>query len=517
MPDFHKVSTGRAAWSDAHNTSQRITTGSAKRPEAEVKLKGRNIEIHTGARVTRARGPWVGFKKMFTAAGHGISEKLHAIGLHGPARSQKVINDRKMRHAEHQFDRHVNRLVEDLANKPDLSPADVSKRFNKLAEQAKIMQTLNPNLSDRALAERFEKNFNESLQVVAQHKPEALNRVVNAFGRGGKLHDIKNEYTFYNDPDKAGLQAADRHEQSKPDNMYTRMHGKQPPMTAANYVNSGIVDPEEWSDAKQAQHAFGQQLISKMSGTLNTVPDIRRQATASALKGGLATGNTYKGTVSKDFIQEQVKVDKTLVTDHIRDRINENKMNNSAGYDLQEHFLNDVSRSSMTFTEANGQSVELRQQLQDNNIDPNTIDGAKQAKQMAGDQMLQFAEGDKIAAKNLSRLMHQHVIRSLTGAGTMEFNKDYDAMLASGKEKVAHKVTKQANGDVILESTKSSSVNAINASGKFYHVDPAKDNSINESIKIRIRKEDLGKEPLQYELLEAKTHYNFDTTGAKPN
>ncbi|MCB1803967.1 MAG: hypothetical protein KDJ99_02080, partial [Candidatus Competibacteraceae bacterium] len=70
MPDFNTL-TGKTAWSDRRNyTSGRVTTGTTERPAAEYRLKDRQIEIRTGARVTRARGPWVGFKRKFTAGGH---------------------------------------------------------------------------------------------------------------------------------------------------------------------------------------------------------------------------------------------------------------------------------------------------------------------------------------------------------------------------------------------------------------------------------------------------------------
>ncbi|MCB1804792.1 MAG: hypothetical protein KDJ99_06475 [Candidatus Competibacteraceae bacterium] len=91
--------------------------------------------------------------------------------------------ERNLRHAAYKFDRHVNRLVEDLANNPDLSPKDVSQRLNKIAVQAEKIQaaslyTTGASENSAALAKRFSKNLNESLQALAKHNVTNLDQPV---------------------------------------------------------------------------------------------------------------------------------------------------------------------------------------------------------------------------------------------------------------------------------------------------------------------------------------------------
>ncbi|NJN47796.1 MAG: hypothetical protein HC808_16470 [Candidatus Competibacteraceae bacterium] len=405
-------------------------------------------------------------------------------------------------------------MVEDLANKPDLSPADVSKRLNKLSEQAEAMQKLDPRLSKEDMAERFAKNFNESLQAVTQHNPSALNRVVNAFGQGGKLQDIKNEYTFYNDPDKAGLEAADRHEQSKPADIYSKM-GRKPPMTARDYVNSGIVDPEEWSDAKQDQHAFGQMLIGKLSSTVNDPAGIRGQVTNSqktALKEALGNGKAFKGgDMAVDF-KGNDDVDRQL-----QQSINQRGMQTVGNNDFSEDFIKDNDRATMLLIDGQGQQTNIRQEMKDAKIDPNTTDGKKAANKMSTDHLLNFAGGlgftgqqQSIAAKNLSKLMNQQVVGSLDAPAQVAFGKDFGSVLGNQGESLTFAVAAQKNGDVIVLASKQSNINAVSTPPQNKRdLDPNK-NNMEEVVKLRIRREDLAKEPLQFEVLEANANYNLD-------
>ena len=166
MPSFHTVDGNRSAWSAfgrLNSKSQRV--GAGDRPEAEVRLSGRKIEIRTGARVRRARGAWTNIKRV----GTGLLMLFNGV-------STRNLHRARLRNAEFRFDRHINRLVEDLANKPgQLSSDDIARRFGKIKREAQMISRLGGG-DKQALLERCEKNFQESLDAVAKTKPEALRR-----------------------------------------------------------------------------------------------------------------------------------------------------------------------------------------------------------------------------------------------------------------------------------------------------------------------------------------------------
>jgi hypothetical protein len=178
MPDFRTVNQGKA-WSDlrGHNTSERVQDG-ANRPEAEIRLSNRRIEIRTGARVLRARGKWVGFKRGLTK----IRSALRAL-------SRETRTERAIRHAEYRFDRAVNRFVEDLAN-GRLTEFGVKYRLAKIAVKEARLENADPTASRDKILARLQTNLTESLQAVARTHPQAMASIVANFRPGGALHDL---------------------------------------------------------------------------------------------------------------------------------------------------------------------------------------------------------------------------------------------------------------------------------------------------------------------------------------
>ncbi len=205
MPDFTTVS-GNRAWSDMakQHTSERINVKDADRPQAEVRLKDRNIQIRTGARVRRARGPWVGFKRAMT------SVRSFLGGL-----SKTDMNTRSLRHAEYRFDKNVNKLVEDLANKPGtLSVKEVCERLNTIHKQANTIKKLSTEvdgtaITDNKLQERFAKNLQESLKAVKHKSPAAYEAISKQLGNENIAKNLKYAYKAQLDPDMQRLEKTD--------------------------------------------------------------------------------------------------------------------------------------------------------------------------------------------------------------------------------------------------------------------------------------------------------------------
>lgn len=151
----------------------RIDVGGAApgRPPAEIKLGDHRVEIRTGQRAMRTRGFAVEIRRAFTK-----------ISL--PFRSSGFTNARALRHAEWRFDRHVNRLVEDLANKGDrLRPDQIHDRLTRIARQGEKLERLADGTSP-GTAERFKLNLQDSLRALAAHAPGKLERVGKLLAEG---------------------------------------------------------------------------------------------------------------------------------------------------------------------------------------------------------------------------------------------------------------------------------------------------------------------------------------------
>ncbi|MDX1408623.1 MAG: hypothetical protein R3330_10835, partial [Saprospiraceae bacterium] len=398
----------------------------------------------------------------------------------------------------------------DLANKPDLSPADVSRRLNRIAKEADKIQVEAYHAGQKghsttraALAERFAKNLDESLQALARDAAKRgdhtkLNNVLKAFQAGGALHDIKNEFTFHSDSDKDSLLAADRHEQSKPATMY----GKPAPMTAADYVKGGLVEPDN-----PRQHEFGQHLIEKMS----VIPDtVINHAQSSEIKHATSSGRPFRGGLNLDFTGDpevRKQLDRTMNTE---------KTTKIGGQEVADQFLADVGRASMRLTYAPDKSVDIRQQVKSQNLSGKE----PQAQQMATRELKEFAGAmgfsgaeQAIAAKNLSRLMNQDTPGSLHVPANKAIFKDYNALgLMSGKEKVSYEASIDGRGDLIITARKTSPITHFQTDSLGMHsMNPDKQNNANETVTIKVKRDDLAKEPLEYEILSAKTQYDLDT------
>ena len=163
MPDFTTVS-GDRAWSDLDKqyTSARVRADAADRPDAEVRLQDRNIQIRTGARVKRARGPWVGFKRAMTGLRSILPRFLGGL-------TETDMAARNLRHAEYRFDKNVNKLVEDLANKPGtLSVKELCERLNTIHKEASIIKDLSAKVDGTAVTDdRLEQRFAKKSPGVA--------------------------------------------------------------------------------------------------------------------------------------------------------------------------------------------------------------------------------------------------------------------------------------------------------------------------------------------------------------
>ena len=171
----------RIARQPAHQTeSTRVKPGSP-RPQAEAGLnRFGEVGIRTGARVTRARTGGVEVKRFFTK-------------LSLPFRSAAYKTERSLRHAEHRFDRHVNRMVEDLANKgAKLSDRALLGRLGAIAREAGRvtgLATAKGELSNpAAMRARFDTNLREALAGLGKKAPDKLAAVQ---ARLGKLSDAQ--------------------------------------------------------------------------------------------------------------------------------------------------------------------------------------------------------------------------------------------------------------------------------------------------------------------------------------
>ena len=141
------------------------------RPPAQIKLGDHRVEIRTGQRAVRTRGIGAEVRRAFTK-----------ISL--PFRSTAFTNARALRHAEWRFDRHVNRLVEDLANKGDrLRPEQIRDRLTRIAKQGEKLERLADGTSP-ATAERFKLNLQDSLRALAAHAPGKLDQVEELLAEG---------------------------------------------------------------------------------------------------------------------------------------------------------------------------------------------------------------------------------------------------------------------------------------------------------------------------------------------
>ena len=209
MPDFTTVS-GDRAWSDLDKqyTSARVRVGDADRPDAEVRLQDRHIEIRTGARVKRARGPWVGFKRAMTGLRSILPRFLGGL-------TEADMNARNLRHAEYRFDKNVNKLVEDLANKPGtLSVKELCERLNTIHEEASTIKDLSAEVdatavTDDKLQERFAKNLQESLAAVKHKDPAAYAAISKQLGNANIAKNLKYAYKAQLDPDMQRLEKTD--------------------------------------------------------------------------------------------------------------------------------------------------------------------------------------------------------------------------------------------------------------------------------------------------------------------
>lgn len=165
-------------------TSQRTDPGN--RVAGAVHFRGKSVSIRTGGRVLRARGFSASFKRAMTK-----------VSL--PFRSASYKAERNLRHAEYQFDRHINRLVEDLANKPEkMSRNDIYRRLNRIHDEGKSIrryaEQCGESVDETQLAARLHDNLEESLAAVNQVKPAAARQLVNNFAGGGLFGDLARHY-----------------------------------------------------------------------------------------------------------------------------------------------------------------------------------------------------------------------------------------------------------------------------------------------------------------------------------
>jgi len=169
MPGWQKVG-GGAAWSTRATRSQSVRdymqAHDGARPKAELRKAGEKIEIRSGARVIRARGFGVSFRR-------GIGRHLKNFALlFGRAGQIGLRNrNRRLRHAEHDFDKGVNRMVEDIANGKARSAGDIAAHLKALHEPAQRLVKYG-RASTQHLEERFESNLRESLQALEEADPK---------------------------------------------------------------------------------------------------------------------------------------------------------------------------------------------------------------------------------------------------------------------------------------------------------------------------------------------------------
>ena len=158
---------------------------------------------------------------------------------------RETLNTLNLHHAQYQFDTQIRQLVDDLINKPNLSPTDVSQQVLKLAEQADRIYKLDSNVSTTQLAQRFAATLDESLHslardAVARGDFTKLKRVAEPFMQDGALQDIN-----------SALLSAARHKPAMA-------------VTPANLLNLDYTHGHVREPANPQQHAFSQRLLAKM-------------------------------------------------------------------------------------------------------------------------------------------------------------------------------------------------------------------------------------------------------------
>ena len=493
MPDFSTVNRG-VSWSSVsgQNKSERVKTGASDRPDVELKLAGRKVEIRTGSRVRRARGPWVAFKHGMTKATKWLPRFLGGL-------SKAQQTERTLRRSEWKFDRHVNRLVEDLANKPNLSVKDVTKRLNQMSDEAAKIMKHDPNVTKEQLADRFAKNLEESLSALARRKPEAFARVLNAFQSNGVLSDLGNRYTAECSPDKKWMQEGSRHDPVD-----------APPLTATGALKAGILEVRN-----PKQHEFGMMLAGKLSTVPQEVREINRQANRDELKHSVTKGTTFTGKIELDLVGD-AGLDKELKT--LNDLPNE-KVGN---HEVADRFLRDLTRAQMVLTDSNGSSVDILEELKHRQMKHGQQETHEFSTGMLNDytDKMGFSGNDReIAIRNLSRLMNQDVVGSLHVPQTkslFETSGGIGLLNAPQTEKLKYEVSIDKNGDLICRNTKTSTLGTYHTPKLGMRVlDPEKTNDSKEVITLRVRREDLAKEPLKFEVLQADVDYQLDTRGSR--
>lgn len=165
--------------------SQRVDPNN--RVQAAVHFRGKSVSIRTGGRVLRARGLSASFNRAMTK-------------LSLPFRSTAYKAERNLRHAEYRFDRHINRLVEDLANKPDkISPSDIYRRLNRIHNEGRSIRRYaaqcGETVDERQIANRLQVNLEESLKAVNKVKPTAAQNLAKLFAADkGRFGNLANDY-----------------------------------------------------------------------------------------------------------------------------------------------------------------------------------------------------------------------------------------------------------------------------------------------------------------------------------
>jgi hypothetical protein len=235
MTDFRKVVGGGQAWSGAH--SQRIRGD--LRPGAESRVKGRllgpgKIEIRTGARVTRTRGLGTWFKSKLNATFQRLFLKPNS----------KPVRQRQLRRLEHEFDRHVNRLVEDLANKGDrMTDRAVADRLRKIEITGRRIERLDKGFDTQAKLKRFEANFRDSLGALAVGHPDAFARVRASLGDDGPLARLEDVFSYSQHPEVEVI-GARLNDAALPDRVPSRTGGRMAQIMGTAAADAGLVRAE---------------------------------------------------------------------------------------------------------------------------------------------------------------------------------------------------------------------------------------------------------------------------------
>ena len=203
MVDFKQIGGATTTWGAQHSNSQRIQDAGLQQSEYKIggRLGGNDIQIRTGARVTRARG----FGVWLSRKGSGLRDAFVREKSHGiiPKSSDEAIRKkqlRTLRHAEHAFDKAANRLVEDLANRGDtMRPAEMAQKLVDIRKKAADLSAASKALGDepvdgKQLMERLQRNLADSLTVVAKAQPEKAQVIRQQFEPGGHLAGLERNF-----------------------------------------------------------------------------------------------------------------------------------------------------------------------------------------------------------------------------------------------------------------------------------------------------------------------------------